>query len=148
MTIRHLETLVREFARGGTQHRLFTSWRDARRWADDLARSQGDVDVVTAHALIAETGSVVLWGGEGQRRSQGLLAWHCVALVDARAIFPDMAAFLTSLPGDALHEARGSFLIFVTGPSKTADIEKVLVTPAHGPAKVTVAIVDDATNTP
>jgi L-lactate dehydrogenase complex protein LldG len=40
-------------------------------------------------------------------------------------------------------EKLPSYIASITGPSRTADIEKTLVTPAHGPRDIFVFLVDD-----
>ncbi len=37
-------------------------------------------------------------------------------------------------------------MVFVAGPSRTADIEKVLVLGAHGPRKLLVILIDSEEN--
>ena len=136
-------TLKREFARSSTRCRVFTDRAAALAWVTEL-RSAGDqIGVTWARALLAETGTVVLCGNDGQHRRDSLLCRHHLALVRCRDIHRDLASYLATLPGERLHQEVGSHLTLITGPSRTADIEKVLVIPAHGPAQLTVVIVDD-----
>ena len=148
MTVPFWPVLEREFARSTTGCRIFADEESALAWVAALRVEQDAVGVTWASALIAETGSVVLCGNDGQRRSDSLLCRHHLALVRCRDIHRDLASFLATLPGERLHQVVGSHLTLITGPSRTADIEKVLVIPAHGPAQLTVVIVDDATLAP
>jgi len=143
VTVPFWSTLEREFARSSTRCRVFDDEVTALAWATAWRGQHADVGVTWARALIAETGSVVLCGSDGQRRRESLLCRHHVALVRSRDIHRDLESYFATLPGDRLHEVMGSHLTLITGPSRTADIEKVLVIPAHGPAQLTVAIVEN-----
>ncbi|MBN2357859.1 MAG: LUD domain-containing protein [Deltaproteobacteria bacterium] len=142
MTVPFWPALEREFARSGTRCRVFTDQTAALTWVEELRSQHDDVGVTWARALIAESGSVVLCGEGGQRRRDSLLCRHHLALVRCRDIHRDLECFLATLPGEQLHQVVGSHLTLISGPSRTADIEKVLVVPAHGPEKLTVVIVD------
>ena len=143
MSVPFWSALEREFARSSTPCRVFADAASALAWASALQAQQAEVGVTWASALIAETGSVVLCGSDGQRRRESLLCRHHVALVHGRDIHRDLESYFATLPGDRLHQVVGSHLTLITGPSRTADIEKVLVIPAHGPAQLTVLIVED-----
>lgn len=83
---------------------------------------------------IAETGTLICSGASRRALQAGMLPEHHVAIVARDNIFESFESFLEScgeLP---------SHLVFVTGPSRTADIEKQLVMGAHGPERVTVIV--------
>jgi len=151
-----LDRLTCELTRGGASWRRFAAEDEAQRWAEGLVRRARDqfgaaeqdetgdretVGLTWARALIAETGSVVLTSREGAPRSDALLVRHHIVLAREQDTFPDLAAYLESLPAERLHETLGSHLTLISGPSRTADIEKVLVIPAHGPARLTVGLI-------
>lgn len=113
-------------------------------WTDD----QPDVDVLEAcpvgitacEALIAQTGSVLITGKGCGGRALSVLPPHHVVLATADQLLPDMLAGydqLTETYGDALP----SFISFITGASRTADIERILVLGAHGPRRLTVIVI-------
>lgn len=87
---------------------------------------------------IADTGTLVQDGsGVGQRLASAL-PWTHIALLDARQLVPDLATLLTKVD-----PTKSAFLGFITGPSRTADIERVLAIGVHGPERLVVICVDD-----
>ena len=61
-----------------------------------------------------------------------------VAVVPASRLVPDLGALF-----QRLSPAQTRYLALVTGPSRTADIERVLTIGVHGPARLVVVVVDD-----
>lgn len=135
------QQLIRGFGESQTGWRLVRSQQEALEW---VQAQPGDVGWTWAVALIAETGTAVLSDAAGQARASSLCVLHHVVLVRCADIHPTLEAFLTGLQDPShLHDQHGH-LTFITGPSRTADIEKQLVVPAHGPARVDVLLVDSA----
>jgi L-lactate dehydrogenase complex protein LldG len=98
---------------------------------------QAAIGVTGALAGLADTGSVALASGPGRGRIVSLLPPVHVALLPLDRLYPTMAAFLAAHPG-VTRQASG--LVFVTGPSRTADIEQVLTLGVHGPREVHVLL--------
>ena len=99
-----------------------------------------DCGIIDAGALLADTGSVIAIFKNRGERLLPYLPRTCVVLADAsqlRAHMDDEA--LHDLYGAAREGARGEGVI-ITGPSRSADIEKVLVLGAHGPQALIVLI--------
>jgi L-lactate dehydrogenase complex protein LldG len=99
-----------------------------------------DVGITGVEAAIAETGSLVITSGAGRSRGAPLIPPVHVAIVGRDQIVPDLLDFWAAwTTGD---EPWPAATITVTGPSKTADIEGILITGVHGPAVVHVMLVD------
>lgn len=99
-----------------------------------------DAAVTYCECLVARTGSIVLSSREGGRSSSAYAPVHvCIAYADQ--LLPDLKEALVYLkkkyPG-----GLPSSVNFATGPSRTADIEKTLVTGVHGPKEVYCFLVD------
>ncbi|MDX2226787.1 MAG: LUD domain-containing protein [Verrucomicrobiae bacterium] len=82
--------------------------------------------ITRAAGAIAETGSVILNERTSASRFGALAPWVHVACVSSRDLLGTVAEGLEKLGDDPN-------IIWVTGPSKTADIEGVLVEGVHGP---------------
>ena len=93
-------------------------------------QARADVGVTACHGAIAETGSLALISGPGCSRTVSLLPpWH-IAVVRHEDLFATMGDFFR-VRHDAM--ARAANCTFVTGPSRTADIELSLTIGVHGP---------------
>ncbi|MCL5044568.1 MAG: LUD domain-containing protein [Deltaproteobacteria bacterium] len=92
-----------------------------------------ELAVVEAHYAVASTGTLALLGGPRSPNSLTLLAPVNLVLVQADRVLRDVAAAVSALGAEAITSRR---LALVTGPSRTADIEKKLVLGAHGPREV------------
>ncbi|MBU1369221.1 MAG: lactate utilization protein [Bacteroidetes bacterium] len=100
------------------------------------------VGLVNSEKLIAQTGTILLSDQSAGSRS-------AIALPDVQLVLAYASQVVLSLK-DALHEIKLIYpdrlptqLSFVTGPSRTADIEKTLVMGAHGPKELYLFMIDD-----
>jgi L-lactate dehydrogenase complex protein LldG len=99
---------------------------------------EADAGITDVFAAIAETGTLVVRSSPLTTRGGFLVPPIHVALVRASRIIPDMVdlwALLDDMP---------TSVVLITGPSKTADIEGILVTGVHGPKEVRIILIDDA----
>jgi L-lactate dehydrogenase complex protein LldG len=96
-----------------------------------------DAGLTECDALVAQTGSVVVTSRSAGGRALSVLPPHHVVLARREQLLAD-------LPGafELLAKKYGanypSFMSFITGPSRTGDIERILVLGAHGPKKLTM----------
>lgn len=97
---------------------------------DDAAAAEAGI--TTADFALAETGTLVLGAGPGRPRATSLLPPLHIAVLPEDRIVGTLFDLLPRL------EALPSALAFVTGPSRTADIELTPVRGAHGPVGVSV----------
>jgi L-lactate dehydrogenase complex protein LldG len=99
--------------------------------------------ITGADAAVAESGSFALVSGPGRGRLASLLPpVHIALLRDSRVVrsLPDALDLLARDFGPSLFQDRSN-LVFVSGPSRTADIELSLTLGVHGPRAVHVVIV-------
>jgi L-lactate dehydrogenase complex protein LldG len=98
--------------------------------------------VVEADFLLADTGTCMVACATPHERLLCYLPPACVVVARAdrlREHMPaawDEIARRTADPG-----LRGEF-VFITGPSRTADIEKILILGVHGPKRLAVLLVE------
>ena len=89
---------------------------------------------------IAELGTMVQFGDEVDARLVGTMSESYFGVVKGSTIVPlydDMFELLGNLP------ELPNFVGFITGPSRTADIECVGTVGVHGPIRLTAVVVDD-----
>lgn len=98
-----------------------------------------DVGITTAQAAIAETGTLVLDAAKERHRFVSLVPPVHVAIVDAATIFQTLGEALAFIHqnGDV-----SPAVTFITGPSRTADIELTLTIGVHGPQELYVIVID------
>jgi L-lactate dehydrogenase complex protein LldG len=84
--------------------------------------------VTRARSAIAETGSLILDDATTSRRLGALAPWIHIAVVTPERILPDVGSAIAALGDDPN-------VIFCTGPSKTADVEGILIEGVHGPGE-------------
>lgn len=98
------------------------------------AKFKADAGITGVLAAVAETGSLVLASGRGQSRGAFIVSPVHIAIVREDQIVADLLDLpprIGSLP---------TALTLVSGPSKTADIEGILITGVHGPGRVCVVL--------
>jgi L-lactate utilization protein LutC len=97
-----------------------------------------DVGVTTAQWGIAETGTLVLESARERSRLLSLVPPIHVALLSSRCICESLGEALTRV-----RQAGSHAITFITGPSRTSDIELTLVVGVHGPQTVHVLLLED-----
>jgi len=106
------------------------------------ANGNDAVGVTGAFAAIAETGTLMFASGPDTPSSVSLLPETHVAVVSVGRIVAHME--------DAFALAREAFgqvpraITFVSGPSRTADIDQTIVLGAHGPSRVHIVLVRES----
>jgi L-lactate dehydrogenase complex protein LldG len=97
--------------------------------------------VVEADYLLADTGSAMIACGTPQERLLCYLPPACVVIAGVDRLAENLPAIWDDVARRAADPAlRGEF-VFITGPSRTADIEKILILGAHGPKRLVVLLV-------
>ena len=97
-----------------------------------------DVGVTTAQWGIAETGTLVLESARERSRLLSLVPPIHVAVLSTRCICESLGDAL-----DRVRQAASHAITFITGPSRTSDIELTLVVGVHGPQTVHVLLLED-----
>jgi L-lactate dehydrogenase complex protein LldG len=91
--------------------------------------------ITQAVGAIAETGTVILNDATSSSRLAALAPWAHVAVIPRKALYPDLLGAVDALGKDPN-------TIWCTGPSKTADVEGILIEGVHGPGAQIALFVD------
>lgn len=109
---------------------LGTGW-EGFTFHDTFDREQRDLyqfGLTCVAGGVAESGSLVLKDADAASRLATLAPWVHVAVLRTADLVPDVATAVSRFD-------RDSAQILVTGPSKTADIEGILIEGVHGPGQ-------------
>jgi L-lactate dehydrogenase complex protein LldG len=134
-------------ARGLDMHQMpsaeVTNGAERERLRATAARA--DLGLTGVDLAVAETGTLVLVSGAGRPRSTSLLPPCHIAVFDRGALVESLrqvGVFLEAWHGEGAAPARGASINFITGPSRTADIELTLTRGVHGPKEVHAIFVE------
>ncbi len=97
-----------------------------------------DVGITGAEAALAETGSLVMSSGRGKSRFTSLLPPVHIAVVPVSCMKSDIFAWEQSMS-----KTLPGWVGIISGPSKTGDIEGILILGVHGPKKLIVVLYED-----
>jgi|SRR5687768_15848877 len=97
-----------------------------------------DVGISSAEYALADTGSLVMMSSAQEPRLISLLPPMHLAIVPVDRLLVNIDDLLTRVP---LPAEQTSAMVFITGPSRTADIEQILVRGVHGPGEIHVVLV-------
>jgi len=102
------------------------------------AAEASKVGISQVEGAIAATGTLITDAAPVARRLASALPLIHVAVVPSEAVHPDMATALKRI-----HPSRTGYISMITGPSRTADIERVLTIGVHGPSRLVIVFVDE-----
>jgi L-lactate dehydrogenase complex protein LldG len=138
---------------------LATSWGEARDYVNEITRSKNvicsnaailrdcgitgtaidpaiaDVGITGADYALANTGTLVMFASAENPRKYSLLPPVHIALVSENQLLSSIDELFETvrMPADIT-----SSMVLITGPSRTADIEQILVRGVHGPGELHV----------
>jgi len=101
-----------------------------------------DAGITGAQWAIAETGTLVLESAKERHRLASLVPPLHVAIIGADRIRPTMAEVLRDINENGANSLSRT-VTFITGPSRTSDIELTLAIGVHGPAELHVVVIDE-----
>jgi L-lactate dehydrogenase complex protein LldG len=118
----------------------------AQRETHRTAAAQAEIGVTGVDWALAETGTLVLVSGRGRPRSTSLLpATHVAVFGRDRLVesLEQVGIMLEALHAEPARTMSGAVINFITGPSRTADIELTLTRGVHGPKEVHAIFVEE-----
>jgi L-lactate dehydrogenase complex protein LldG len=96
-----------------------------------------DILIIKAELAVIENGAIWVTEPIDLPRSALFLTQHLIVVVDPTTMVNDMHAAYQKI-----NKLTSNFGVFISGPSKTADVEQCLVIGAHGPRSLTILIED------
>lgn len=97
------------------------------------------VALVKASFAVADIGSLVFPYDENGTSLPHFLSDCVIALIDRKQLLPNQFELFKHIDPD-----KSKNMVFMAGPSRTADIEKVLVLGAHGPRRLIVIMINES----
>ena len=115
-------------------------WGEPERTPEEL----GDIPlgVVEAKHLLADTGTCMMVGDTAHARLMCYLPPLCCIVTKKDRLNADMGVVWPDVTKDTQDADRRGEYVFMSGPSRTADIEKILILGVHGPKRVVVLMID------
>jgi L-lactate dehydrogenase complex protein LldG len=103
------------------------------------------IGITSADYCMAETASLVMRTHPGQARSVSLVPSIHIAVIHQDQIISDLNELYTLIQWDTDGSREGltNCMTFISGPSKTADVEATMVHGAHGPREVYIYVMTD-----
>ena len=107
------------------------------------AEAEDKVSFTPCHAAIAETGTLLLVSGPQTPTTLNFLPDTHIVVVRGRQVVATYEDGLDRLRAAGASEALPRVINFITGPSRTADIEQHIELGAHGPRRLHIVLVED-----
>ena len=98
-----------------------------------------DAAITECDALVAQTGTVVVTSRSAGGRALSCLPPHHVVIARREQLVGDLPAAF-ALIRQKYAANYPSMISFITGPSRTGDIERILVLGAHGPKQLSILV--------
>ena len=123
------------------QHKGFKYIKSTRK---DL-QAKSDIGITLADYAISESGTIVLYNNKIQNRSSSLIVPIHIVILQKEKIVKSIFDIITRISKDynsldSINELSNC-ITFITGPSRTADIELILTLGVHGPKELYVLVV-------
>jgi L-lactate dehydrogenase complex protein LldG len=118
-----------------------TKW--AEQYSNTISLASCDASITECECLVARTGSIVLSAAGESGRTTSVYAPVHICIAYTHQLVYDVKDALQFLKEKYAGNIP-SFISFATGPSRTADIEKTLVTGVHGPKEVYLFLIEKA----
>jgi L-lactate dehydrogenase complex protein LldG len=101
------------------------------------------IGITSADFAMADTGTLVMRTRPGQPRSMAVVPSIHLAVIRLEQIIADLQELYALLSWDKKERKNGlsNYMSFISGPSKTADIEATMVHGAHGPREVHIFVI-------
>lgn len=104
-----------------------------------------DLGLSPAVCGVAASGTCMVNTTNEDARLAGMIAEINVLLLKKNEIYPDLPA-ITDILRQYMNAEPGTFTTLITGPSRTADIERVAAVGVHGPLELHIILLEEQAN--
>lgn len=104
-----------------------------------------DLGVSPAQLGVAASGTCMVDTDSEDDRLAGMISEINVLLLNKDEIYPDLPSIAEKLR-KRMNTQSGTFTTFITGPSRTADIERVAAVGVHGPLELHIILLEGQGN--
>lgn len=104
-----------------------------------------DVGVSPAELGIAASGTCMVDNDDEEARLAGMISEINIILLKKSEIYPDLPSITEKLR-QRMNSRPSTFTTLITGPSRTADIERVAAVGVHGPLELHIILLEDQGN--
>jgi L-lactate dehydrogenase complex protein LldG len=128
---------------GNDQRLRRMPWKEQRSLEVLRGASDGNDLTAVSHASagIAETGTLVVTSGKANPTSLNFLPEHQIVVLDAKDIQGDMESAIAQLRKKFGKGEMPRTVNFITGPSRSGDVEQKIILGAHGPRALHIIVV-------
>lgn len=144
------ERYEQQFGIGSTLNRFAETGIELYEWnektpAENIRQAEkAKIGIVISEMTLAESASAVLYSHKNRGRTMNFLPENIIVLIPKSTIVPRITQAATALHKQVQRgEKVPSCILFMTGPSNSADIEMVLIVGVHGPVKARYIVVED-----
>lgn len=119
-------------------------WNEHTPEENILQAEKANIGIAISEMTLAESATTVLYSNKYRGRTMNFLPKKSIVLIPKSTIIPRMTQAATHIHKQIEKgEAISSCILFMTGPSNSADIEMVLIVGVHGPVKATYIVIED-----
>lgn len=116
-----------------------SKWNEV--FSNTISLESCDASITGCELLVARTGTIVLSAAQQNGRTASVYAPVHICVAYTHQLVYDVKDALQKLT-EKFGNGLPSFITFASGPSRTADIEKTLVTGVHGPKEVYLFLIE------
>ncbi|MCX8030412.1 MAG: lactate utilization protein [Thermodesulfovibrionales bacterium] len=120
------------------KQRLSSSYKALGFEITKIKVANSKIGISTVDWALAETGTLVQDASKIEQRLVSMLPEVHIAIASSKKIFLNLSTLLPFIKPE-----NASFFAMITGPSRTADIERVLTIGVHGPERLIIVFVDE-----
>lgn len=119
-------------------------WNEANHEENIRQAEKANIGLTISEITLAESASAVLYSHKHRGRTMNFLPEKSVVLIPKSTLVPRMTQAARQIHRQIEQgQEIPSCILFMTGPSNSADIEMVLIVGVHGPVKATYILIED-----